>query len=235
MSSELRAQPPAPVEPDLVGNWAEHGVYWFGLRTPFSLVFLSWATAASALAPQFHLDRYLLGLLAAFFGLVVGAHYVDIAGSKGKYLLFFPNMRVKRVMTIGILAALIGAGIGVYIALTYAPLFLIFVILGGFSAIFYPLEKPRFLHTYAGFGITWGFLPVLGAYYLQSLRIDLLSIAFATFVGITVVQMHHMAALTNEKENPSEVTKNARYLLTLHRGAAYALGLLLLVSRIVWP
>ena len=233
MSNGSKAEPLQPVEPDLVGFWANHGVYWFGLRAPFSLVFLSWATAASAIAPQFHWDRYLLGLLAAFFGLVVGAHYVDIAGSKGKYLPFFPEMNATRVMAIGILTALIGAGIGVYIALTYDPFFLVFVFLGGFSAIFYPLEKPRFLHTYTGFGITWGFIPVLGAYYLQSLRIDLLSIAFAIFVGITVVSMHHMAALTNEKQNSSAVARNARYLLTLHRGAAYALGLLLLISRIV--
>ncbi len=230
---EMEMQSLPVVEPDLVGTWAKHGVYWFGLRTPFSLVFLSWVTAGSALAPEFHWDRYLLGILAVFLGLVVGAHYIDIAGSRGKYLPFFPAMNARRVMAIGIVASLIGAGIGVYIALTYNLLFLVFVILGTFNAIFYPLEKPKFLHTYAGFGISWGFLPVLGAYYLQSFRIDLLSTAFAAFVAITVVQMHHMAVLTNEKENPRAVTQNARYLLKLHRGAACTLGLLLLISKLV--
>src|SRR5215831_20019382 len=92
----------SPVEPDLVGTWSKHGVYLFGLRTPFSLVFLSWVTAASALSTDFHWDRYLLGLTASFFGLVVGAHYIDIAGSEGKYLPFFPKMNVKRVMRIGV-------------------------------------------------------------------------------------------------------------------------------------
>ena len=205
----------------------------FGLRTPFSLVFLSWVTAASALSAEFHWDRYLLGLVAAFFGLVVGAHYIDIAGSKGKYLPFFPRMKVKQVMVFGIASALVGAGIGVYIAIAYNPFFLVFVVLASFSAIFYPLEKPKILHSYTGFGIAWGFVPVLGAYYLQSSRIDLLSLGFAAFVGITVVQMHHMAVLSNEKENPKAVTENARYLLRLHRVAAFALGLVLLVSKLL--
>jgi hypothetical protein len=232
LSTRQEIKPAVPVEPDLVGTWAEHGVYLFGLRTPFSLVFLSWVTAASALSPEFHWDRYLLGVLAAVFGLVVGAHYIDIAGSKGKYLPFFPVMNVKRVMSIGVVAALVGALVGVYIAITYNPLFLVFVILASFSAIFYPLEKPKFFHSYFGFGIAWGFIPTLGAYYLQSSRIDLLSLGFAVFVGITVVQMHHMAVMSNEKENPKALTENARYLLKLHRGAAFALGLLLLISKL---
>ncbi len=222
-----------PVEPDLVGAWSKHGVYLFGLRAPFSLVFLSWVTAASALSAEFHWDRYLLGLVAAFFGLVVGAHYIDIAGSKGKYRPFFPEMNARRVMLIGVAAALLGAALGVYIALAYNPLFLIFVALASFSAIFYPLEKPKILHSYPGFGLAWGFIPALGAYYLQSFKIDLLSFGFAAFVGITVVQMHHMAVLSNEKENLPEVTKNARYLLSLHRTAALSLGLLLLLSKVI--
>jgi hypothetical protein len=233
LSKEKEAMSAPAVEPDLVGTWAKHGVYVFGLRTPFSLVFLSWVTAASALTAEFRWDRYVLGIAASFFGLVVGAHYIDIAGSKGKYLPFFPEMNVKQVMMVGIAAALIGAGIGVYIAIAYNPSFIVFVILASFSAIFYPLEKPKFLHTYAGFGIAWGFIPALAAYYLQSSRIDLLSLAFAGFVGLTVVQMHHMAVLTNEKENPEVVTRNARYLLKLHQGAAFTLGILLLISKVI--
>ncbi len=222
-----------PVEPDLVGAWAKHGVYLFGLRTPFSLVFLSWVTAASALSAEFHWDRYLLGLVAVFLGLVVGAHYIDIAGSKGKYRPFFPEMNSRRLMVIGVASALLGATVGVYIALAYNPYFLVFVGLASLSAIFYPLERPKVIHSYAGFGLAWGFLPALGAYYLQSFKIDLLSLGFAIFVGITVIQMHHMAVLSNEKDNPPAVTRNARYLLRLHRAAAFSLGLMLLASKLI--
>src|SRR5713101_7419385 len=61
------------VEPDLVGIWRKN-VWWFGLRWPFSMVLFSWVTGTSTLAPEFHFDRYLLSMLAGFFGLVIGAH-----------------------------------------------------------------------------------------------------------------------------------------------------------------
>ena len=220
------------VEPDLVGIWRKN-VWLFGLRMPLSLVLFSWVTMAAALAPEFHLDRYLLTMLAGFFGLVVGAHYIDIAGSKDKYMPYFPSMNRAAVRTIGVLTVLAGVAVGVYMSLSYSLWFLGFVIAGGFFALFYPIEKPKWLHTYAGFGLAWGFIPVLASYYIQGLKIDIVGIALASFIGITVVEMHHMAVLTNEKEYSGEVTRNARYLLKLHRAAAYAIGLVLLISRLV--
>src|SRR5919109_199785 len=227
------AEPALPiVEPDLVGVWRKN-VWWFGLRWPFSLVLFSWVTVASTLAPQFHLDRYVLTMVAGFFGLVIGAHYIDIAGSNEKYLPYFPKMNRDAIRATGILAVLVGVGIGDYMSLLYSLLFLVFVIIGGYFALFYPVEKPKWLHTYAGFGIAWGFLPVLASYYIQGLRIDLLGLGLALFLGILAVEMHHMAVLTNEREYGADVTRNARLLLKIHRAAAYIIGLVLLVSRLV--
>ena|SRR5215472_7420616 len=93
------------VEPDLVGVWRKN-VWLFGLRVPFSMVIFSWVTVASALAPEFHLDRYLLTMLGGFFGLVVGAHYIDITASKDKYLPYFPLMNRSRVKIVGTIAVL---------------------------------------------------------------------------------------------------------------------------------
>ena len=219
------------VEPDLVGIWKKN-VWWFGLRWPFSFVLFSWVTVASALAPEFHLDRYLLTMLAGFLGLVVGAHYIDIAGSNEKYLPYFPKMNRESIRTVGIITVLAGVGVGVYMSFLYSPWFLLFVALGGFFALFYPIEKPRWLHTYPGFGIAWGFLPVLASYYIQALRIDLVGVGLAVFLGIMSVEMHHMAVLTNEMEYSPAVTENARLLLKIHRAAAYAIGLILLIARL---
>src|SRR6266566_4582769 len=195
------------VEPDLAGIWRKN-VWWFGFRWPFSLVLFSWVTVASALAPQFHLDRYLLTMLAGFFGLVVGAHYIDIAGSSDKYLPYFPKMNRPAIRAVGVLAVLAGMAIGVYMSLLYSIWFLVFVVLGGFFALFYPIEKPKWLHSYPGFGL-------------------------AVFLGITVGEMHHMAVLTNEKEYAPETNRNARLLLKIHRAAAYSIGLILLISRLI--
>jgi len=227
------AEPALPlIEPDLVGIWRKN-VRWFGFRWPFSLVLFSWVTVASTLAPEFHLDRYLLTMAAGFFGLVIGAHYIDITASKDKYLPYFPNMNRSAVKTVGVLAVRAGVSIGVYISIVYSFWFLVFVVLGGFFALFYPVEKPKWLHTYPGFGMAWGFMPVLASYYIQALRIDLLGFGLAIFLGISSVSMHHMAVLTNEKEHSSDVTENARMLLKLHRAAAYAVGLTLLIAKLV--
>jgi len=221
----------APVEPDLVGIWKKN-VWFFGLRIPFSLEIVSWTTTVAALAPEFHLDRYLLTLLAGFFGLIVGAHYIDITSSQEKYLPYFSNMNRKAIKTVGILAVLMGLAVGIYMSLQYSLWFLVFVLLSGFFALLYPIEKPRWLHTYPGFAIGWGFLPALASYYIQGLRVDLVGIGLAVFIAITVTEMHHMAVLSNEKEYGKETTKNARFLLKLHRGAAYAIGLILLIARL---
>src|SRR6266700_1422441 len=185
------------VEPDLAGIWRKN-VWWFGFRWPFSLVLFSWVTVASALAPQFHLDRYLLTMLAGFFGLVVGAHYIDIAGSSDKYLPYFPKMNRPAIRAVGVLAVLAGMAIGVYMSLLYSIWFLVFVVLGGFFALF-----------------------------------DLVGLGLAVFLGITVVEMHHMAVLTNEKEYAPETNRNARLLLKIHRAAAYSIGLIILISRLI--
>src|SRR5207245_10152408 len=158
----------------------------------------------------------------------IGAHYIDITASKDKYLPYFPEMNRGAIRTVGVLAVLAGMAVGVYMSLLYSLWFLVFVLLGGFFALFYPIVKPKWLHTYAGFGIAWGFMPVLASYYIQALRIDLVGLGLAVFLGITVVEMHHMAVLTNEKEHAAETNKNARLLLKLHREAAYATGLILL-------
>src|SRR2546425_10765099 len=142
-------------------------------------------------------------------------------------------MNREAIRTVGVLAVLAGMAVGVYMTLLYSPWFLVFVILGGFFALLYPIEKPKWLHSYAGFGVAWGFMPVLASYYIQALRIDLVGVGLAVFFGFTVVEMHHMAVLTNEREYAAETNKNARLLLKIHRAAAYAIGLILLISRLV--
>ena len=56
-----------PVEPDLVRPW-NRGSWIYGLRTPFSLVFVGWLTLAQAVSPKFNLEIYLFTLLSAFLG-----------------------------------------------------------------------------------------------------------------------------------------------------------------------
>src|SRR2546428_12581061 len=107
-------------------------------------------------------------MLAGLFGLVVGAHYIDIAGSSDKYLPYFPKMNRAAIRAVGVVAVLVGVDIGIYMALLYSICFLTFVVLGGFFALVYLIERPKWLQACAGFCFALGFIPVLPSYYMQA-------------------------------------------------------------------
>jgi len=214
-----------PVEPDLVSPWRQN-VWLYGLRVPFSLVFIGWITFAEVLSPRFSLEIYLFSMLAVFLGLVVGAHYVDIGTSHEKFSPFFPEIPTW-MLWIGILTVVAGGVVGVYMALRWNLLFLLFVAVEGFAAYAYPSEKPRMVHSYLGFGLTWGTIPFIAAYFIQSGTVSLLALAVAVFVGISVVMMHHLAIMSRE----SPGWKDALYLLRLYRYSVYLISLIAVLGR----
>jgi hypothetical protein len=216
-----------PVEPDLSDPW-KRNVWLFGLRTPFSFVLIGWITLAQTLSPSFSLEIYLYVLLSAFFGLVIGAHYIDIATSVDKFGPFF-KIRPGAMLAVGVLFVLLGAGVGVYIALRWNILFLAFVAVETAAAIAYPREQPKFAHSYTSFALTWGSLPFLGSYFIQAGTLTLVVIAVSIFVGVSVLMMHHLAIMTRESKD----WPNAMYLLAIYRYGVYSLGLLALLGRLL--
>jgi hypothetical protein len=216
-----------PVEPDLIAPW-NRNVWLYGLRPPFSLVFLGWITLDQALSPKFSLEIYLYTILASFFGLVIGAHYVDIATSREKFSPFF-QIKSRTMLVIGASAIAVGSVVGVYMAVRWDILFLIFVAVESFAALSYPRETPRVVHSYTSFGLTWGTLPFLATFFIQSGGINLLAVGLSIFVGISVVVMHHLAVMSRE----SSAWKDALYLLKLYRYSVYSIALLSLAWRLL--
>jgi hypothetical protein len=210
----------------MVGPWKTN-TWFYGLRTPFSLVFLGWITLAQAIAPSFNLEIYLLTMLASFLGLVVGAHYVDIGSSKAK---FSPYLKVPRSMlVVGVIAVALGVLVGVYIAVRWNLVFLAFVLVEGFAAIAYPRESPKVVHSYIGFGLTWGTIPFLGAYFIQMSTLSFLAVGLSIFIGLSVVMMHHLAIMSRE----SPAWRDALYLLRIYNYAVYAVALAAILGRLI--
>jgi hypothetical protein len=224
ISTELETP---PVEPDLVAPWRRN-VWLYGLRVPFSLVFIGWMTFAEVLSPKFSLEIYLYSILAVFLGLVVGAHYIDIGTSREKFSPFFPAIPAW-MLWIGILTVIAGGIVGVYMAFRWNLLFVLFVAVEGFAAYAYPSEKPRMVHSYLGFGLAWGTIPFVAAYFIQSGTVSLLALAIAVFVGVSVVMMHHLAIMSRE----SPGWKDALYLLGLYRYSVYLIAVIAVLGRIL--
>ena len=216
-----------PTEPDLTDPW-NRNVWFYGLRIPFSLVFLGWITFAQVLSPRFDTVLYAYLLLAAFFGLVVGAHYIDIATSVKKFSPYF-KIPARVMLAVGISAVAAGIMIGAYISLKWnLPLFLLFVAIEGVAAIAYPREVPKFAHSYVAFGLAWGTVPFLASYYAQAGTVNFLALAASAFVGVSVVMMHHLAVMTRESSD----WKNAVYLLDLYRYSVYLIAVISIIGRI---
>jgi len=168
---------------------------------------------------------YLLTLLSAFFGLVVGAHYIDIGSSKAK---FSPYLRIPgSMLVVGLVAVAIGGALGVYLSLRWNILFLVFVVVESFAAVAYPRESPKVMHSYASFGLTWGTIPFLAAYFIQAGSISFLALGLSAFVGVSVVMMHHLAIMSRE----SPAWKDALYLLRLYRYSVYFVAVAALAGK----
>jgi len=75
--------------------------------------------------------------------------------------------------------------------------------------------------------LTWGTIPFIAAYFIQSGTVSLLALAVAVFVGISVVMMHHLAIMSRE----SPGWKDALYLLRLYRYSVYLISLIAVLGR----
>jgi len=162
--------------------------------------------------------------------LIVGAHYIDIATSVDKFSPYF-KISVRSMLGVGIASVAVGIIFGAYISLKWnLPLFLLFVAFEGAAAIAYPREVPKFAHSYATFGLAWGTIPFLASYYTQAGGLGVTAVAASTFVGISVVMMHHLAIMTRESSD----WKNALYLLDLYRYSVYLIAVVSLAGRIIF-
>jgi hypothetical protein len=101
------------------------------------------------------------------------------------------------------------------------------VAIEGFAAVAYPRENPKMVHSYIGFGLTWGTIPFLAAYFIQASTISLLAIGFSIFIGISVVMMHHLAIMSRD----SPAWKDALYLLRIYNYAVYVVAIAAILGR----
>ncbi len=146
---------------------------------PYTLMNASYVIIGSLLAPVVHLDR--AGGLALAYLLAVGiaAHALD-AMAPNKPWGDILSRRQLLVLALGSLTPALG--IGLYYALTFAPFLLIIGLFELFFLLAYNLELfGGLFHTDPWFALSWGFLPVLAGYVLQTDSLNLTALAGGSF------------------------------------------------------
>jgi hypothetical protein len=139
------------------------------LFLPYTGMCISFSIIGSLLSPgTIYWDRIVAIILIYFTALGISAHAADSIGSKknkpwGNY---FSNLELLILIISGLVIAY---GIGMYYIIFYVPLLLPIAILEGFFLFAYNYELWNgFFHNNIWFAISWGSLPFLAGYIMQT-------------------------------------------------------------------
>lgn len=154
------------------------------LFLPYTAMVLSYAVIGSMLAQQIHWDRVVAIMVIYFLALGIGGHALDAVGSKGlkPWGTIFPK---RKLMVLSIVSIAGAYAIGIYYMVLYTPLLWLVAIAEGFFLCAYTLEwfEGKF-HTDGWFAFSWGALPVLAGYILQTNRLSMAVLLMAAAMGL---------------------------------------------------
>lgn len=138
------------------------------LFLPYTAMVLSYTVIGSMLAPAIHWDRVAAIVVIYFLALGIGAHALDALGSRGAkpWGDVFSRPQLRAAAAISVTAAY---AIGTWYMVLYTPLLWPVALAEGFFLLAYNLEwfGGRF-HNDFWFAVSWGALPVLAGYILQT-------------------------------------------------------------------
>lgn len=154
------------------------------LFLPYTGMCVSFTLIGAMLAPDVFWDRAAAISVIYFLALGVAAHALDSIGSKrtkpwGSYF----EKRQLLTLAIGTLAA--AYALGIYYMVLYVPLLWVVAIAEGFFVFAYNMEmfNARF-HTDGWFAFSWGALPAMAGYIMQTNSVSWLMFAVAAVTGL---------------------------------------------------
>ena len=153
------------------------------LFLPYTGMCVSFTILGSMLAPTILWDRAGIIALIYFLALGIAAHVLDSIGSKK--VKPWGNYFSKKQLWILSLSTLIPAyAIGIYYMVIYVPLLWVIAISEGFFVFAYNMEWfNRKFHTDGWFAFSWGSLPLLAGYIIQTNDVSLIAGMVATATG----------------------------------------------------
>ena len=156
---------------------------------PYSLMNASYVLIGSLLASEVHYGRMLGMAVVYLLAVGVAAHALDAMGPNKPWGEFLSRKQLGWLAVAALVPAL---ALGLYYAIEFAPLLFPLGVAELFFLLAYNLELfgGRF-HTDFWFALSWGFLPVLAGFIVQTDSLSLISLAggffgfFTSFVEIS--------------------------------------------------
>lgn len=177
------------------------------LFLPYTGMCVSFAVIGSVLSPStLAWDRLVAIIIIYFAALGISAHAADSMGSKNKpWGNRFSNMELLIMVVCGLAVAY---GIGAYYIVYYVPLLIPIAILEGFFLMAYNYELwDGFFHNNVWFAISWGSLPLLAGYIMQtnslSYTVILVSVTafLISFIEIKLSRKYKQAKQNHEQKS----------------------------------
>ena len=186
------------------------------LFLPYTGMCISFTIIGSMLSESIAWDRVLSIFIIYFLALGVSAHAADNLGSKKikPWGNFFSTFEL-RLMVIGGLS--VSYILGIYYIITFAPLLLIIAIIEGFFLFAYNFELFNGLfHNNFWFAVSWGGLPLLAGFVIQTNSISVLSlISSITAFLVAYTEIRISRKYKELKRKPQDVVDfNSREIRT---------------------
>ncbi len=147
------------------------------MHLPYTGMVLSFALIGALAAPTVFPDRVAATLAAYFLGLGIGAHSLDQLDPRGSH--YSTYLSASELVILGAVGLTGAISIGAYYAATVAPYLILLIVAGVFFAVAYAL--PSFVgrgifHNNLCFSFSWGYLPYLTSYYVNSQSVPLIAL-----------------------------------------------------------
>lgn len=173
------------------------------LFLPYTGMVLSFTVIGAMLAPQVHWDRVVAIVAIYFLGLGIGAHALDAVGSKAAkpWGSIFPDRHLWLLAAGSVMLAYV---IGIYYMVAQVPMLWPIAIAEGFFLLAYNLEwfRGRF-HTDLWFAVSWGALPVLAGYVMQTNTVSPAALLVSIAMGLlSLAQIKASRPYKQLRKNP---------------------------------
>jgi hypothetical protein len=208
------------------------------LFLPYTGMCVSFTLIGAMLSPDsLHWDRVGAIVLIYFLALGIGAHAADAMGSKkskpwGRYF-------THRQLAALVIFSLAGAySLGIYYIVFYVPMLALVAFLEGLFLFAYNFEiwNGRF-HTNFWFAVSWGILPVIAGYVIQTGSIysvaPIVAAVGAGAVSMAEIRISRQYKILKKEGIKSAITAMLEKRLKLLSIATIAFSLLLLAARAV--
>jgi len=207
------------------------------LFLPYTGMCVSFAVIGSSLASVIAWDR--VGAIALIYILALGisAHVADSLGSKKTkpWGSHFNKIQLLIIMTVTLIAAYV---IGVYYIVFFVPLLAIIAVLEGFFLFAYNYEVCHgVFHNDFWFAVSWGSLPLLAGYIIQTNSVSILAVSAACLAGLasyTEIRMSRPYKHLKQTNSNAALAKRLENGLKLISIATITFALSTLVYRIIF-